>query len=148
MLYPLILISLFLNFSCLLSSRFIYMGLDIAMEQHSWSHIGFIFFSIVSIPLSTVYFSCFSFLIPFSCGSLISSMWNSVIYWCCKVLLLIFLSYLSTLDHYIFTQICVFGDTISLFFLKRNFIFDVLSLCFTFRGSICVFDCSILCDNS
>nr|GEY27353.1 sodium/hydrogen exchanger 6 [Tanacetum cinerariifolium] len=28
---------------------FIYMGFDIAMEQHSWSHIGFIFFSIVSL---------------------------------------------------------------------------------------------------
>ncbi|GMP75988.1 hypothetical protein CsSME_00032864 [Camellia sinensis var. sinensis] len=27
---------------------FIYMGFDIAMEQHSWSHVGFIFFSIVS----------------------------------------------------------------------------------------------------
>ncbi|KAH9605155.1 hypothetical protein KSS87_017604 [Heliosperma pusillum] len=27
---------------------FIYMGLDIVMEKHSWSHIGFIFFSIVS----------------------------------------------------------------------------------------------------
>ncbi|MCH98776.1 sodium/hydrogen exchanger 6-like, partial [Trifolium medium] len=25
---------------------FIYMGFDIAMEQHSWSHVGFIFFSI------------------------------------------------------------------------------------------------------
>lgn len=28
--------------------RFIYMGVDIAMERQSWSHIGFIFFSIVS----------------------------------------------------------------------------------------------------
>ncbi|CAK9182202.1 unnamed protein product [Ilex paraguariensis] len=28
---------------------FIYMGFDIAMEQHSWSHVGFIFFSIVSL---------------------------------------------------------------------------------------------------
>uniref|UniRef100_A0A3Q7G643 Cation/H+ exchanger transmembrane domain-containing protein n=1 Tax=Solanum lycopersicum TaxID=4081 RepID=A0A3Q7G643_SOLLC len=27
---------------------FIYMGFDIAMEKHSWSHVGFIFFSIVS----------------------------------------------------------------------------------------------------
>ncbi|CAH2033388.1 unnamed protein product [Thlaspi arvense] len=27
---------------------FIYMGFDIAMEQHSWSHVGFILFSIVS----------------------------------------------------------------------------------------------------
>jgi hypothetical protein len=25
-----------------------YKGFDIAMEQHSWSHVGFIFFSIVS----------------------------------------------------------------------------------------------------
>ncbi|KAI4371203.1 hypothetical protein MLD38_019466 [Melastoma candidum] len=28
---------------------FIYMGFDIAMEQHSWSHVGFIFFSILFI---------------------------------------------------------------------------------------------------
>jgi sodium/hydrogen exchanger 8 len=28
---------------------FIYMGFDIAMEQHSWSHVGFIFFSVVSL---------------------------------------------------------------------------------------------------
>uniref|UniRef100_A0A0D9XC30 Cation/H+ exchanger transmembrane domain-containing protein n=1 Tax=Leersia perrieri TaxID=77586 RepID=A0A0D9XC30_9ORYZ len=28
---------------------FIYMGFDIAMEEHSWSHVGFIFFSIVSL---------------------------------------------------------------------------------------------------
>lgn len=26
------------------------MGFDIAMEKHSWSHVGFIFFSIVSFP--------------------------------------------------------------------------------------------------
>lgn len=39
----------FLNFC--MSCRFIYMGFDIAMEQHSWSHIGFIFFSIVSLIL-------------------------------------------------------------------------------------------------
>ncbi|KAL7130537.1 hypothetical protein ABFS83_13G140600 [Erythranthe nasuta] len=31
---------------------FIYMGFDIAMEQHSWSHIGFIFFSIVFICIA------------------------------------------------------------------------------------------------
>ncbi|XP_076923468.1 sodium/hydrogen exchanger 6-like [Bidens hawaiensis] len=31
---------------------FIYMGFDIAMEQHSWSHIGFIFFSIIFIGLA------------------------------------------------------------------------------------------------
>ncbi|CAA0815467.1 Sodium/hydrogen exchanger 6 [Striga hermonthica] len=36
---------------------FIYMGFDIAMEQHSWSHIGFIFFSIVSSSSANV-FSC------------------------------------------------------------------------------------------
>lgn len=35
--------------------RFIYMGFDIAMEQHSWSHIGFIFFSIVSFFLSFLF---------------------------------------------------------------------------------------------
>ncbi|KAH9568910.1 hypothetical protein CY35_03G103400 [Sphagnum magellanicum] len=28
---------------------FIYMGMDIAIKQHSWSHVGFIFFSIVFI---------------------------------------------------------------------------------------------------
>lgn len=33
------------------SYRFIYMGFDIAMEQHSWSHVGFIFFSVVSFLL-------------------------------------------------------------------------------------------------
>ncbi|KAL0725892.1 hypothetical protein Bca4012_040491 [Brassica carinata] len=32
---------------------FIYMGFDIAMEKHSWSHVGFIFFSIVSFYPST-----------------------------------------------------------------------------------------------
>nr|XP_027085727.1 sodium/hydrogen exchanger 6-like isoform X3 [Coffea arabica] len=31
---------------------FIYMGFDIAMEQHSWSHIGFIFFSILFIVIA------------------------------------------------------------------------------------------------
>ncbi|XP_051128917.1 sodium/hydrogen exchanger 6-like [Andrographis paniculata] len=31
---------------------FIYMGFDIAMEQHSWSHIGFIFFSIIFIGIA------------------------------------------------------------------------------------------------
>lgn len=34
---------------CWFLCRFIYMGFDIAMEQHSWSHVGFIFFSIVSL---------------------------------------------------------------------------------------------------
>ncbi|KAL9252052.1 Sodium/hydrogen exchanger 6-like protein [Drosera capensis] len=39
---------------------FIYMGLDIVMEQHSWSHIGFIFFSIIFIVIAraTNVFSC------------------------------------------------------------------------------------------
>ena len=32
--------------------RFIYMGFDIAMENHSWSHVGFILFSIVSFYAS------------------------------------------------------------------------------------------------
>uniref|UniRef100_A0A453RIW8 Cation/H+ exchanger transmembrane domain-containing protein n=1 Tax=Aegilops tauschii subsp. strangulata TaxID=200361 RepID=A0A453RIW8_AEGTS len=31
---------------------FIYMGFDIAMERQSWSHIGFIFFSVVSFTLT------------------------------------------------------------------------------------------------
>ena len=29
------------------------MGFDIAMEKHSWSHVGFIFFSIVSFYASS-----------------------------------------------------------------------------------------------
>ncbi|KAL6643389.1 hypothetical protein ACP70R_018946 [Stipagrostis hirtigluma subsp. patula] len=33
---------------------FIYMGFDIAMEEHSWSHVGFIFFSILAANV----FSC------------------------------------------------------------------------------------------
>ncbi|RZB90181.1 Sodium/hydrogen exchanger 6 isoform A [Glycine soja] len=39
---------------------FIYMGFDIAMEQHSWSHVGFIFFSIIFIGIAraTNVFSC------------------------------------------------------------------------------------------
>ncbi|XP_041989599.1 sodium/hydrogen exchanger 6-like isoform X2 [Salvia splendens] len=36
---------------------FIYMGFDIAMEQHSWSHVGFIFFQFYSLALKDV-FSC------------------------------------------------------------------------------------------
>lgn len=49
-LYVLFLLYLQPNFliPCCLYCRFIYMGFDIAMEQHSWSHIGFIFFSVVS----------------------------------------------------------------------------------------------------
>ncbi|XP_042377866.1 sodium/hydrogen exchanger 6-like [Zingiber officinale] len=31
---------------------FIYMGFDIAMEEHSWSHLGFIFFSIIFIGVA------------------------------------------------------------------------------------------------
>ncbi|KAK7259537.1 hypothetical protein RIF29_25146 [Crotalaria pallida] len=31
---------------------FIYMGFDIAMEQHSWSRVGFIFFSIIFIVIA------------------------------------------------------------------------------------------------
>lgn len=39
---------------------FIYMGFDIAMERQSWSHIGFIFFSIIFILLARAanVFSC------------------------------------------------------------------------------------------
>ncbi|CAA3028940.1 sodium hydrogen exchanger 6-like [Olea europaea subsp. europaea] len=39
---------------------FIYMGFDIAMEQHSWSHVGFIFFSILFIGIARAanVFSC------------------------------------------------------------------------------------------
>ncbi|XP_004486408.1 sodium/hydrogen exchanger 6 isoform X2 [Cicer arietinum] len=39
---------------------FIYMGFDIAMEQHSWSHVGFIFFSIMFIGIARAanVFSC------------------------------------------------------------------------------------------
>ncbi|XP_057719900.1 sodium/hydrogen exchanger 6-like [Arachis stenosperma] len=31
---------------------FIYMGIDIAMEKHSWSHVGFICFSVISIGIA------------------------------------------------------------------------------------------------
>ncbi|ONK81977.1 uncharacterized protein A4U43_C01F34850 [Asparagus officinalis] len=44
---------------------FIYMGFDIAMEQHSWSHIGFIFFSILFIGVARA-------VNVFSCGYLIN----------------------------------------------------------------------------
>ncbi|KAL0310820.1 UNVERIFIED_CONTAM: Sodium/hydrogen exchanger 6 [Sesamum angustifolium] len=39
---------------------FIYMGFDIAMEKHSWSHMGFIFFSILFIGIARAanVFSC------------------------------------------------------------------------------------------
>ncbi|PPR89040.1 hypothetical protein GOBAR_AA31637 [Gossypium barbadense] len=39
---------------------FIYMGFDIAMEKHSWSHLGFIFFSIIFIVVARAanVFSC------------------------------------------------------------------------------------------
>ncbi|XP_006878592.2 sodium/hydrogen exchanger 6 [Amborella trichopoda] len=39
---------------------FIYMGIDIAMEQQSWSHVGFIFFSILFIGVARAanVFSC------------------------------------------------------------------------------------------
>ncbi|KAE9594796.1 putative cation/H+ exchanger, cation/H+ exchanger, CPA1 family [Lupinus albus] len=39
---------------------FIYMGFDIAMEQHSWSHVGFILFSITFIGIARAanVFSC------------------------------------------------------------------------------------------
>ncbi|RDX92207.1 Sodium/hydrogen exchanger 6, partial [Mucuna pruriens] len=39
---------------------FIYMGFDIAMEKHSWSHAGFIFFSIIFIGIARAanVFSC------------------------------------------------------------------------------------------
>lgn len=39
---------------------FIYMGFDIAMEKHSWSHVGFIFFSILFIIVARAanVFSC------------------------------------------------------------------------------------------
>ncbi|KAG6507905.1 hypothetical protein ZIOFF_033258 [Zingiber officinale] len=39
---------------------FIYMGFDITMEQHSWSHVGFIFFSILFIGVARAVhvFSC------------------------------------------------------------------------------------------
>ncbi|XP_004293432.1 PREDICTED: LOW QUALITY PROTEIN: sodium/hydrogen exchanger 6-like [Fragaria vesca subsp. vesca] len=39
---------------------FIYMGFDIAMEKHSWSHVGFIFFSIIFIGVARAanVFSC------------------------------------------------------------------------------------------
>lgn len=45
----------FRNACFCLMCRFIYMGFDIAMEKHSWSHVGFIFFSIVSFTCSLLY---------------------------------------------------------------------------------------------
>jgi hypothetical protein len=42
--------------------RFIYMGFDIAIERQSWSHIGFIFFSVVSflwIELPNLYYALY-----------------------------------------------------------------------------------------
>ncbi|OIV91890.1 hypothetical protein TanjilG_17882 [Lupinus angustifolius] len=47
---------------------FIYMGFDIAMEQHSWSHVGFIFFSIVSF----LFFLYFWAANVFSCAYLVN----------------------------------------------------------------------------
>ncbi|KAL8138078.1 hypothetical protein V2J09_004079 [Rumex salicifolius] len=44
---------------------FIYMGLDIVMEQHNWSHIGFIFFSIVSFVVNKNFTFCVT-LVPLS----------------------------------------------------------------------------------
>nr|ALR87234.1 antiporter NHX2 [Mesembryanthemum crystallinum] len=44
---------------------FIYMGLDIVMEKHSWSHVGFIFFSIIFIVISRA-------VNVFSCGYLVN----------------------------------------------------------------------------
>ncbi|KAF3451933.1 hypothetical protein FNV43_RR08029 [Rhamnella rubrinervis] len=44
---------------------FIYMGFDIAMEQHSWSHVGFIFFSIMFIIVARA-------VNVFSCGYLVN----------------------------------------------------------------------------
>ncbi|MCL7023880.1 hypothetical protein MKW94_001015 [Papaver nudicaule] len=44
---------------------FIYMGFDIAMEKHSWSHVGFIFFSILFIVIARA-------ANVFSCGYLIN----------------------------------------------------------------------------
>ncbi|KAK7824140.1 sodium/hydrogen exchanger 6, partial [Quercus suber] len=44
---------------------FIYMGFDIAMEQHSWSHVGFIFFSILFIVVARA-------VNVFSCGYLVN----------------------------------------------------------------------------
>ncbi|MED6131935.1 hypothetical protein PIB30_014647 [Stylosanthes scabra] len=43
---------------------FIYMGIDIAMEKHSWSHVGFIFFSVISIGIArTANVFCCAYLI-------------------------------------------------------------------------------------
>ncbi|XP_026413185.1 sodium/hydrogen exchanger 6-like [Papaver somniferum] len=44
---------------------FIYMGFDIAMEKHSWSHVGFIFFSILFIVIARA-------VNVFSCGYLVN----------------------------------------------------------------------------
>ncbi|CAA6672371.1 unnamed protein product [Spirodela intermedia] len=46
--------------SILFTGLFIYMGFDIAMEDHSWSHVGFILFSILFIGIARAanVFSC------------------------------------------------------------------------------------------
>ncbi|KAF9599249.1 hypothetical protein IFM89_036547 [Coptis chinensis] len=58
---------------------FIYMGFDIAMEKHSWSHVGFIFFTILFIVIARLrskvegkkkWLQMF-----FSCGYLVNLVW-------------------------------------------------------------------------
>ena len=68
---------LFLLFS------FIYMGFDIAMEEHSWSHIGFIFFSIVSFSFTSKFHKLgpFDYLLLVRFLDLTTDIHN-----CCKVL--------------------------------------------------------------
>ncbi|KAL6567593.1 Sodium/hydrogen exchanger 6 [Orobanche gracilis] len=53
---------------------FIYMGFDIAMEQHSWSHIGFIFFSIIHLYCKTniEHSTCSRAANVFSCAYLVN----------------------------------------------------------------------------
>lgn len=66
---------------------FIYMGFDIAMEEHSWSHVGFIFFSIVSLILFFIFLNRQFW--PFLClveNWFLDLLNNTDIYNHCKVL--------------------------------------------------------------
>ncbi|KAH0919133.1 LOW QUALITY PROTEIN: hypothetical protein HID58_026793 [Brassica napus] len=54
---------------------FIYMGFDIAMENHSWSHVGFILFSILFIVIASVTVGVYVLLRAanvFGCGYLVN----------------------------------------------------------------------------
>jgi len=90
---------------CLMLYRFIYMGFDIAMEQHSWSHVGFIFFSIVSFLAHKLEVSWYviyitlAFYFLLSASSLTHIITTSDIYRNCKVLNLYWLISFYVFDY-------------------------------------------------